>query len=74
MTADQWLTIPEVAARLRVSRVTVYRRITSGELNAHRSGPRNAKGRLNLRVSESDLAAYQAGARLGRPSRSARVA
>ncbi len=46
------LTVPEVAARLRVSRASVYRRIAAGELPVHRlgSGPR-----APLRVDGAEL-------------------
>nr|WP_185972430.1 helix-turn-helix domain-containing protein [Georgenia yuyongxinii] len=46
-----FLTVPEVAERLRASVFTVRRRIKAGELSATRSGRR-------LLVLESDLAAY----------------
>lgn len=48
---DQLLTAAEVADRLRVSTMTVYRLIRSGELPAVRVG-------RNYRVREADLAAY----------------
>jgi excisionase family DNA binding protein len=45
------LTVPEVAARLRVSRPTVYRRIAAGEVPALRIGGRFGP----LRVDEREL-------------------
>lgn len=51
-----WLTIPEIAARLRISRMTAYRLVHSGELVAHRIG----KG---FRIAEDDFDTYLAAAR-----------
>jgi excisionase family DNA binding protein len=48
---ERYLTIEEVAARLRVSVMTVIRRIRTGELRARR------EGRL-WRIAESDVEAY----------------
>lgn len=48
---DQLLTAAEVADQLRVSTMTVYRLIKSGELSAVRVG-------RNYRVRRSDLDAY----------------
>lgn len=45
-----YMTVPEVADELRVSRMTVYRRIHDGELKAVRIG-------RGLRVAEKDLSA-----------------
>jgi len=45
------LSITQVCQRLSVSRSTVYRLISSGELPTHRIG-------FRLRVSEADLADY----------------
>lgn len=49
-----FLTIADVAERLNVSTKTVARRINSGDLPAHRFGPRT------VRISESDLKAFAA--------------
>lgn len=46
------LTVPEVATRLRVSRVSVHRWIAEGRLTATRLGERV------VRVSEQDLDAF----------------
>lgn len=51
---QSFLTIAEVAQRLNVSTKTVIRRINSGDLPAHRFGPRS------VRISESDLKAFAA--------------
>lgn len=51
-----WLTIPEVASRLRVSRMTAYRLVHAGTLPAHRIG-------RGFRIHPDDLAAYLAAAR-----------
>lgn len=48
---ESWLTVPEIAVLLRVSRMTVYRRIETGELPAHRIG-------RALRIREKDFDAY----------------
>lgn len=45
------LTVEEIAALMRVSKMTVYRLIHSGELDAIRIG-------RNFRVAESTVAAY----------------
>jgi len=59
-TAPRLLTIPEVAERLgRVHRMTVYRRIASGELPAVNIGQRGR--RPLMRVTEAALTAYIAG-------------
>lgn len=52
----EWLTIPEVALRLRVSRMTAYRIAERGELTTYRVG-------RQLRVRPADLDAYLASAR-----------
>ena len=52
--ARQLLTAAEVAEQLRVSTMTIYRLIRSGELPAVRVG-------RNYRVPVEDLAAYLAG-------------
>ena len=48
---DRLLTVAEVAATMRVSNMTVYRLIKSGDLPALRVGK-------NYRVRESDMDAY----------------
>jgi len=46
-----FLTVAEVAAQMRVSKMTVYRLVHSGELEAVRVG-------RSFRVAERDLRAY----------------
>lgn len=48
---DRMLTVGEVAAAMRVSNMTVYRLIKSGELAAVRVGK-------NYRIRESDVTRY----------------
>lgn len=48
---DRLLTVAEVAAHMRVSNMTVYRLIKSGQLPALRVGK-------NFRIRGTDLAAY----------------
>jgi excisionase family DNA binding protein len=48
---ETWLSVPEVADELRISRMTIYRRIREGVLPATRIG-------YSLRVRERDLDAY----------------
>ena len=50
-SGDRLLTVAEVAATMRVSNMTVYRLIKSGELPALRVGK-------NYRVRESDVDRY----------------
>jgi len=50
-SGDQLLTVSEVAATMRVSNMTVYRLIKSGQLPALRVGK-------NYRIRESDLNQY----------------
>jgi excisionase family DNA binding protein len=50
-TGDPLLTVSEVAATMRVSNMTVYRLIKSGQLAALRVGK-------NYRIRESDMNAY----------------
>lgn len=51
MNNPQFLTIAEVAARIRVSKMTVYRIVHSGELPAVRVG-------RSFRVTEDDVTEY----------------
>lgn len=51
MTTQTYLTVAEIATSMRVSRMTVYRLIESGELPAVRVG-------TMLRVKISDMATY----------------
>ncbi len=51
LDGDELLTVSEVATRLRVSNMTVYRLIKAGELRAIRVGK-------NYRVRRSHLEAY----------------
>ena len=51
MSEAQFLTIAEVAARMRVSKMTVYRLVHSGELPAVRVG-------RSFRVTEDDVDEY----------------
>lgn len=57
--AESLLNVPEVAARLGVSPMTVYRLLDAGELTEHRIG----KAR---RIAPADLAAYLAATRVTR--------
>ena len=50
-TGDPLLTVSEVAATMRVSNMTVYRLINSGQLAAVRVGK-------NYRIRESDVTRY----------------
>ncbi len=52
-TGDRLLTVSEVAATMRVSNMTVYRMIKSGDLPALRVGK-------NYRIRESDVSDYLA--------------
>lgn len=56
VASTDWLTIPEVADRLRVSRMTTYRLVHAGTLPAHRIG-------RGFRIHPDDLAAYLAAVR-----------
>lgn len=47
----EYLTVNEVAARLRVSRMTVYRLVNTGELASYRVGNQ-------IRVTPEDLRLY----------------
>lgn len=51
LTMPEWLTVPEVALRLRVSRMTVYRLCESTTIPSYRVG-------RQLRVKAVDLDAY----------------
>jgi excisionase family DNA binding protein len=51
MSEAQFLTIAEVAAKMRVSKMTVYRLVHSGELPALRVG-------RSFRVTEDDVNEY----------------
>ena len=53
MEGDLLLTVREVAATMRVSTMTVYRLIKSGQLPAIRVGK-------NYRIRESDVVSYLA--------------
>jgi excisionase family DNA binding protein len=55
-SAPTFVTIPETAARLKVSPKTVRRWIEHGTLKAHRFGKQ-------IRIAESDLAAFIEGCR-----------
>lgn len=48
MSEVKFLTIAEVAAKMRVSKMTVYRLVHNGELPAHRVG-------RSFRVTEDDV-------------------
>jgi excisionase family DNA binding protein len=48
---QRWLKVAEVAQLLRVSKMTVYRLITSGELRSARVG-------RSYRLAEADVNAY----------------
>jgi excisionase family DNA binding protein len=53
ITAIRLLTIPEVARLLRLTKYSVYRRISAGELHATKLGQHGS-----LRISEEELARY----------------
>jgi len=55
---NNWLTVDEIAARLRVSRMTIYRLVHEGEIPAIRVGH-------SFRVDEADLEVYLKTQRLG---------
>lgn len=55
-TADQLLTVPEVAQRLRVSRATAYRHIADGSIRTVEAG--RGKRATKSRVRESELARF----------------
>lgn len=57
--ADALLSVPQVAERLGVSPMTVYRLLDAGELAEHRIGKMR-------RVAPEDLAAYLAATRVTR--------
>ena len=59
------LTVPEVADRRRVSRVTVYRAVSAGRLQAVKLGTERGP----LRISSEALEAYLLPARRGRGRR-----
>ncbi len=52
-----WLTVDEIANDLRVSRMSVYRLVSTGVLPAHRIGH-------NLRVTTKDFDDYLASTRI----------
>jgi len=56
---ERYLTLPEVAERLKMSRRTVYRWIKDGDLNAY-------KFANEYRITESDLKAFLEGRRTRR--------
>lgn len=53
MTAKKYLTVPEIAAELRVSKMTVYRLVNDRELPSIRIG-------RSVRVRRADLDHYLA--------------
>lgn len=55
MTAEKYLTVPEIAAELRVSKMTVYRLVNDRELPSIRIG-------RSVRVRRTDLDHYIANA------------
>ena len=55
--ASNLLTVAEVAAELRVSRMTVYRLISKGALGALRIGGNGSSGAI--RIPEAELYAYK---------------
>lgn len=61
MTADQtpdWLSAVEVAKKLRINKMTVYRLIHAGDLVAYKFGD-------SFRVDPADFAAYIQASRVG---------
>lgn len=61
ITQTQYLTVTEVADRLRLCRMTVYRMIKDGTLTAIRTGSH----RGTYRIPESSLAAHERTATAG---------
>lgn len=64
---DRRLSVPEVAKRLGIGRLSVYRRIWSGELVAEDLRQKTAK-KATYRVCESELAAYLDRQRIAHPT------
>lgn len=71
---EEWFTVDEIAAHLKVSRSNVYQLIERGRLTAHRIGV----GRGAIRIAQADLDEYLVSTRqlpaadLTTPSRAAR--
>lgn len=61
-----WLTVRDVALRLKVSPMTVYRLVRSGDLHAVDLGTEGDKSRF--RVSEASVVTFLAGARVAKES------
>lgn len=61
-----YLTPTEVAARLRISKMTVYRMIHAGELRALRVGAESAK-KVSFRIPEDAYDEYVAAHTTGGP-------
>jgi excisionase family DNA binding protein len=59
------LTVVEVAARLRMSRTSVYQLVESGKLGCHRIGIKRGA----IRISEEDLASFLDTCRVVAPAR-----
>jgi len=57
---DVYLTVPEVAERIRESQDTVRRRCLAGQIRATKLGN-------SWRIAESDLALFMSGVRVGTP-------
>lgn len=55
-TLSEWLTVREVALRLRLARMTVYRLCETGALRSYRVG-------RQIRITTADYEAYLAAAR-----------
>lgn len=54
MSETTWLSVKEVAARWRISPMTIYRMVDAGDLTAHAFG----RGRL-FRITLSDVEQYE---------------
>ncbi len=59
MSTDQWLTVGEVAERLRVNEVTVRRWIQRGELPALNVGGRRPEYRIRQAAFEAFIEARE---------------
>ena len=63
MTEERWLTVPEVAAKLRVSQETIRRLLRTGKLAGISFSDRGG-----YRISEDDLAKFLARKRGAMPA------
>ncbi|GEM_PF-2549329 len=56
---DTWYTINELVSSLKLSRSALYELVATGQLHAHRIGPRGG----GIRVSQTDLERFLAESR-----------